>query len=184
MLLDGENEKKLHVAGERTMSKKPKNDEAFEALDFIINVLKEHEKGLDRLVAELGKTTGRLGRNEELSEKIEKVEERLSAIQAEISNLINHISTPQEVPVYSHGPVVIVRCKRWEDFKTLAINAETVSFLFKEKERTFQVDAIKEGKVLTYSGEFPRDTRLFRTWISKGLKIPEENIIEGVLAVG
>ena len=166
------------------MSKKPTKNEAFEALDFIINVLKEHEKDLDRLVAELGKTTERLGGSGELSEKIEKVEERLSAIQSEISNLINYMSTSRQAPVYSHGPAVIVRCKKWEDFRTLSTNAETVSFLFKETERTFQIDALKEGKVLTYSGEFPQDTRLFKIWISRELKIPEEKILEGVLAIG
>ena len=166
------------------MTKKPTKDEAFEALDFIINVLKEHEKDLDRLVAELGKTSERLGGTGELSGKIERVEERLSSIQTEISNLINYISTPREAPVYSHGPAVIVRCKKWEDFKTLSTNADTVSFLFKEGDRTFQIDALKEGKVLTYSGELPQDTRLFKIWISKELKIPEEKILEGVLAIG
>ena len=166
------------------MTKKPTKDETFEALDFIINVLKEREKDLDRLIAELGKTTERLGETGELTEKIGKVEERLSSIQSEVSNLINYISTSKEVPVYSHGPPVIVRCKKWEDFKTLSTNAETVSFLFKETERTFQIDALKEGKVLTYSGEFPQDTRLFKIWISKELKIPEEKILEGVLAIG
>jgi len=166
------------------MSKKPTKDEAFEALDFIINVLKEHEKDLDRLVAELGKTTERLGGTGELSEKIAKVEERLSTIQSEISNLISYISSPREAPVYSHGPAVIVRCKKWEDFKTLSTDAETVSFLFKEAERTFQIDALKEGKVLTYSGEFPQDTKLFKIWISRELNVPEEKILEGVLAIG
>jgi len=166
------------------MSKKPTKDEAFEALDFIINVLKEHEKDLDRLVAELAKTTQKLGGTGELSEKIASVEERLSTIQSEISKLINYISSPREPPIYSHGPPVIVRCKKWEDFKTLSTNADTVSFLFKETERTFQIDALKEGKVLTYSGEFPQDSKLFKTWISKELQISEEKILEGVLAIG
>ena len=143
------------------MSKKSTKDEAFEALDFIINVLKEHEKDLDRLVTELGKITERLDGTEEMAGKIEKDE---------------------EAPVYSHGPAVIVRCKKWEDFKTLSANAETVSFLFKETERAFQIDALKEGKVLTYSGEFPQDTKLLKIWISKELKIQEEKILEGVLA--
>ena len=165
------------------MSKKPTKDEAFEALDFIINVLKEHEKDLDRLVAELSKTTEKLGGTGELSEKIEKVEERLSTIQTEISNLINYMSTSRDHPAHPHGPAIIVRCKKWEDFKTLSANAETVSFLFKETERTFQIDALKEGKVLTYSGEFPQDTRIFKIWISRELKIPEERILEGALAI-
>jgi len=35
------------------VSKKPQSkDEALEALDFIVNVLKEHEKDLDKLINE------------------------------------------------------------------------------------------------------------------------------------
>jgi len=166
------------------MSKTPTRDEALEALDFIINVLKEHEKDLDRLIAELGKVTERFGETGELSTKVEKVEERLSTIQTEITNLIKFISTPREPPTQLRGPPIIVRCKQWEDFKVLAAGAETVSFLFKEAEKTFQADALKEGRVLTYSGEFPRDAKVLKIWLSKELKVAEEKIFEGILAIG
>lgn len=36
------------------------NGEALEAIDFIVMVLKEHEKDLDRLINELGNITERL----------------------------------------------------------------------------------------------------------------------------
>lgn len=168
----------------RKMAKKPTKDEALEALDFIINVLREHEKGLDRLVTELGKITKQFGETGELSSKIKSVEERLSDIQTEISNLIKFISSPREMPVYARGPPVIVRCKQWEDFKVLAAGAETVSFLFRETEKTFQADALKEGRVLTYNGEFPRDARLLKIWLAKELNVAEEKVFEGVLTIG
>jgi len=166
------------------MAKKPSRDEALEALDFIINVLKEHEKDLDRLINELGKTSEKFGEKGALSSKIESVEERLSSLQTEISNLISFISSSQrERTVISHGAPLIVRCKQWEEFKVLASGAETVSFLFKETERAFQVDALKEGKVLTYSGEFPQDTKLLKIWLSRELGIGEEKIFEGALGI-
>ena len=59
------------------MAKKPGKDEALEALDFIINVLKEHEKDLDRLIGQLGIITESLGETGEITGKFEKVEERL-----------------------------------------------------------------------------------------------------------
>jgi len=174
------------------MSKKPTKDEALEALDFIINVLREHEKDLDRLISELGEITQRFSKTGEVSDKIEKVEERLSTLQTEISNLINYISTapPREtagippVPAHPRGPPVIIRCKQWEDFKTLAQNAETVSFLFKETEKTFQVDALKNSRVLTYTGQFPTDTHLLKIWLARELNTPEQKILEGILAIG
>ena len=184
------------------MSKKaPSKDDALEALDFIINVLREHEKDLDRLINELGKITERLGEAGELSGKIENVEDRLTNLQNEISNLISYISTSHEAPKASapptvqaqkpqvlaaevRGPPVILRCKQWEDFQTLARQAQALSFLYKEAEKTFQADALKNNQIITYSGELPRPTALLKSWLSKQLDVPEEKILEGILAVG
>ncbi|MGC8896082.1 MAG: hypothetical protein ACP5LB_04850 [Candidatus Bathyarchaeia archaeon] len=184
------------------MSKKaPSKDEAFEALDFIVNVLKEHEKDLDRLINELGNITERLGDAGELSGKIEKVEERLTSLQNEIMGLITYLSTPREASAAPsprvqeqksetlqvkeiRGPPVILRCKQWEDFQTLAHQAQTLSFLYREAEKTFQVDALKDNQIITYSGELPKSTALLKTWLSKQLEIPEKKILEGILAIG
>jgi len=165
------------------MAKKPNKDEALEAIDFIVNVLKEHEKDLDKLIHQLANITESLGETGDLTTKIEKVEERLSTIQNEITNLIKYLSTPQQPPAYPMGPPVIVKCKQWQDFKTLALGAETVSYQSKETEKTFQADALKDGKVLTYTGEFPQNTTLLKTWLSKELNVTEEKIFEGVLAL-
>ena len=166
------------------MAKKPSKDEALEALDFIINVLKEHEKDLDRLIGQLGIITESIGETGEITGKIEKVEDRLTTLQTEISNLIRYISSPREAPPPIHGPPVIVKCKQWEDFKTLAGGAETVSYQFEETEKSFQADALKKGRVLIYTGEFPQNARLLKIWLSKELEVAEEKIFEGVLAVG
>jgi len=168
------------------MAKKPSKDEALEALDFIVSVLKEHEKDLDKLIGELAKITTKFGQTGEVGVRIERVEERLASIQTEIASLIKFLSVPAEKPPtsYTRGPPVIVRCKQWEDFKTLASEAETVSFLFKEAEKSFQADALKEGRVLTYNGEFPRDAKLLKMWLARELKVSEDKVFEGVLAIG
>jgi len=167
------------------LAKKPNRNDALEALDFIINVLKEHEKDLDRLIGELGKIAGRFGQAGEVPTKITRVEERLESLQSEVASLIKELSSPKEVSQFGmRGPPVIVRCKQWEDFKVLAKGAETVSFLFKEAEKSFQADALKEGRVLTYNGEFPRDSRLLKFWLARELGVSEESVFEGVLAIG
>ena len=181
------------------MSKKPQSkDEALEALDFIVNVLKEHEKDLDKLISELGTVAEQLGETGELSSKVEKVEEKITGLQNEISSLINYLSTsPREAPVtmaaqkieaapavVMHGPPVILRCKQWEDFQTLAFQAQTLSVMYKEAEKTFQADALKSNQIITYSGELPKLTALLKMWLSKQLDIPEKKILEGVLAIG
>jgi hypothetical protein len=178
------------------VKKPPSKDEALEALDFIINVLREHEKDLDRLIGELGTITSSVGKTGEMAEKIEKVEERLSTLQEEITGLIGILSvSPRIEPVTlstqspavnaaPRGPPVIVRCKQWDDFKNLAKNSDTVSFLFREAEKGFQADALKDGRVLTYSGELPKDSRLLKLWLARELGVAEEQIFEGILAIG
>ncbi len=175
------------------VKKSPSKDEALEALDFIINVLREHEKDLDRLIGELGSITSSVGKTGEMSEKIDNVEERLSTLQNEITGLISLLSTsPRPASVTTpavksdtlRGPPVIVRCKQWDDFKTLANGADTVSFLFRESEKGFQADALKNGRVLTYSGDVPKDSKLLKLWLARELDVREDCIFEGILAIG
>jgi hypothetical protein len=188
------------------MSRKPPSkDEALEALDFIVNVLKEHEKDLDRLINELGNVAEKMGDTGEISGKVEKVEERLTTLQSEIANLISYLSTaphgtaampppvgivgqrsgePQAQASEARGPPVILRCKQWEDFQTLAYQAHTLSFLYKDAEKTFQADALKNNQIITYSGDLPKFTSLLKTWLSKQLDIPEKKVLEGILAIG
>jgi hypothetical protein len=167
------------------MAKRPVRDEALEALDFIINILKEHEKDLDKLVGKLSKTTEKFGKAGEVTTKIDGIEERLSTMQNEIGNLISYIAPTQNAPKHiPHGPAVTVRCKQWADFKAFAADAETISFLYKQEEKVFQADALKEGKILTYTGEFPQDSSVLKIWLSKELDVPEGQIFEGALALG
>jgi len=194
------------------LSRKPKRkDEALEAIDFIVNVLKQHEKDLDRLISQLAKITNQITKKGELPTRIETMEQQLTTLQTEINNLIRLLSATKEIPTpaqapaptpqpteqppptapppppqptYTRGPPVIVRCKKWQDFKTLAQKAETVSFLYKETEKTFQADALKQNRVYTYNGETPKDNVLLKNWLAKELQIEEEKVFEGVLAIG
>ncbi len=200
------------------MSRKTKGrDEALDAIDFIVNVLKQHEKDLDRLIAQLAKITNQITKKGEPPARIEKMEQQLATLQTEINNLIQLLSTTKEAPApakpkptqvlapapteqppqpqpqpatqptetaITRGPPVIVRCKQWQDFKTLAQNAETVSFLYKETEKTFQADALKQNRVYTYNGETPKSGELLKIWLAKELQITGEKVFEGVLAIG
>jgi hypothetical protein len=172
------------------VKKSPSKNDALEALDFIINVLREHEKDLDRLIGELGKVTSSAGKTGEMADKIDKVEERLSTLQTEISGLIKVLSSSPERAVTPpsmaslKGPPVVVRCKQWDDFRILAQGADTISFMFRDTEKSFQADALKEGRVMTYSGELPSNPKLLKLWLSKELNVHENSIFEGILAIG
>lgn len=194
------------------VQKKPSKNDALEALDFIIAVLKEHEKDLDRLINELGGITEKIGEKGQNAEKIESIENRLSLIQSELTELIKFLSAPGEKPpvmlakaqvqtrgevpaeaeaktetirqAYMQGPPVIVRCKEWEDFKLIASGADTVSFLYRDTEKSFQADALKNSRVLTFNGAMPDNVKLLKLWLARELGMAEGRIFEGVLAIG
>ena len=182
------------------MARNPQSkDEALEAIDFIVNVLKEHEKDLDKLINELATVTEQLGETGELTGKVEKVEEKINNLQNEVTNLISYLSSAQKEPapaaVKGHaahgvsagmvqgGPSVILRCKQWEDFQTLAFQAQTLSFTYKEDEKIFQADALKGNQIISYIGVIPNFSAVLKVWLSKELEVPEKNILEGILGI-
>ena len=181
------------------MARNPQSkDEALEAIDFIVNVLKEHEKDLDKLINELASVTEQLGDTGQINSKVEKVEEKINNLQKEVTNLINYLSTApkQDRPTAAKeqvtqatsagvqsGPSLIFRCKQWEDFQTLAFQAQTLSFSVKEDEKSFQADAFKGNQVITYSGPVPKLAAVLKAWLSMQLDVPERSILEGVLAI-
>ncbi|MBC7129823.1 hypothetical protein H5T51_01205 [Candidatus Bathyarchaeota archaeon] len=184
--------------------KLPPKDDALEALDFIINVLREHEKDLDKLVNELGKIVEKLGGVGELDGRIQNIEKRLTGIQTEVAKLISYLSAsprtthPASPPTLAtktapqgqkpiieiSGTLIRLRCNQWEDFQGLARQAQTISFTYKEAENKVQVDALKNNQIITYIGESPRHTLLLKTWLSKQLEVPEDKILEGTLTTG
>jgi hypothetical protein len=184
--------------------KSPSKDEALEALDFIVNVLKEHEKDLDRLVSELGTVAGQLGDSGELNDKVKTIEDKIGGLQNDVGNLLKSLSTVQiegssiavessskEVAkneashaVLPSGLPLILQCKQWEDFQHMAAEAQTVSFSLKESEKSFEVDALKNNHVITFSGEIPKLSALLKMYLSKQLGISEKQILEGDMALG
>jgi hypothetical protein len=79
--------------------------------------------------------------------------------------------------------LVVIRCKQWEDFKAQASGATTVSFLYQSEEKAFQVEAIKDGNIYTFSGRIPNYPPLLAAWLSKQLIIEEKRVVEGTLTV-
>ena len=186
------------------MAKNPQSkDDALEALDFIVNVIKEHEKDLDKLINELATVTEQMGDTSELTVKVEKVDGKIETLQKEVTNLISYLSgssketlpvavakeqpsaaVPASAELAQAGPSVILRCSQWEDFQALASKAQTVSFRYKEEEKIFQADALKGNQFITYSGSLPKFSSILKMWLSKQFDVPERNILEGILAVG
>jgi len=176
-------------------------DGSLEAVDFIVNVLQEHEKDLDKLVNELARVFKQIGETATLSAKVEKVEGKIDNLQKEVAYLISHLSgsapkgglpaavkervveAAQTAPsgVVQGGFLVILRCKQWEDFQTFALQAQMLFFSYEENERSFKIDALKNNQIISFSGALPKFSTILKTWLSEKLDVPEKNILEGVL---
>jgi len=162
-----------------------------ETLDLILNNLREFERDFRRLIDQFQKIGDSSRLSEDMAEKFEDAKKRLLSVQRDISNVVESI--PASVPTTRAtasiatsvmGPPVIIRCKNWEDFKLQASNADNLSFLYREEEKTFQVDAVKGNRVYTYSGQLPNGAGLLRTWLSSELATRGSHVSEGVLALG
>jgi hypothetical protein len=158
-----------------------------EALDSILNNLRSLERDLKRLTGQFHKIGDDSGLSAEAAEKFGTAKKRLSSIQREISSVVESLpasNATTSITTSVVGPPVIIRCKNWEDFKPQAIDADNISFLYREEEKTFQVDAVKGSKVYTYSGQLPTGAILLRAWLSKELGTEASKVLEGVLALG
>ena len=177
-------------------------DKSLEALDFIINVLKEHEQNLDKSINEFASVTEHIGNTDALNVKIEKVEEKIIILQEEMTNLISILSntskstssaitkkqepqtetiTPASIIPVQSGRSVILHCKQWLDFQALALNVQTVSFTCNEAEKVFQAQALKGNQLILFSGALPNLAVILKTWLSWQLRTNEVNILEGFL---
>ena len=172
-------------------------DKYLEALDFIINVLKEHEQVLDKSIHELATVTEQLGTIYTLNAKVDKMEEEIDVMHQEVSNLnVDQPNLPKDalqaavqksqahenpvgpLSIASGGSSLIWHVKNWEDFMVLAMHAKLSSFSYDENKKIFQVDAHKENQIIRYTGPVPSFSILLKTWLSRELDVATQNILE------
>ena len=175
-------------------------DKSLEALDFIINVLKEHEQNLDRSIDQLATVTEQIGGTEELSTKLEKAEEKLNNLIKEIANIGGNPPKASKEPLLiaekrqelqsqtalfvspsevQAGHFLILNCKTWEDFQRLATQAQKLTFSYEEVEKVFQANALKGNQMLAYTGAVPNFSSILKIWLSRQFDMSEQNILEG-----
>jgi hypothetical protein len=179
-------------------------DRSFEALDFIINVLKEHEQTLDKSIQELALVTERRESSSVPAAKIEKIEQKLDVLQKEVAKLMGYLTTQSKIPSAPSSPLepttkttptasppiiqgmpsVVLNCRQWEDFHLLAMHSQTLFFSIKENEKIFQAEAVKGSQIITYTGVLPSFSSILGVWLSQQLGIIRQNVLEGSLEKG
>jgi hypothetical protein len=153
---------------------------AIEAVKFILNVLKQHNKEFDHLVTQLG----------DEADKIKKVGESLDKIQAVVDRSLTSVKeSPRSDTAFfpSSKRSIIAKCRQWKEFKSLSNMSEMFFFQVDEKVNTVKVYALKGNLVLTcfYDlalGPQKHETGL-KIWISRELNVTEDKIIKGFIAL-
>ena len=80
------------------MSKNPPSkDGTLEALDFILNVIRDHDKDLDKLATEFASIATRLGERSELKGKLERIEGQIDSLQKDIDKLSKSLSNRSNI---------------------------------------------------------------------------------------
>lgn len=177
-------------------------DRSLEALDFILNVLKEHEQNLDKSIHEFSKVVEHMGGSSSSQVELGKIEEKLESLQKDVLRLTGHLSNvskasppamiKQPEPITKGAPAisptitqgmtaVTLDCKQWKDFQILAMHAQTISFGYKEDSKVFQAEAFKGNNIITYTGALPNFSLILRSWLSHQLATLEQNIFEGAI---
>lgn len=169
------------------------------SLDFIENSLNENSKNLETLLDEVKLIAERIRDTPEPS-ILAGIQKNLTSLQMEVENIMKFLRTQTQqnrIPfeaeetkkVSPNSPEfvqagrlpIVLRCKTWQDFKTTASGAETVSFMVRESEKIFEADALKGNQIIAFVGEIPDFSQLLKLWLGNHLEIAEEKVFEGTL---
>jgi len=158
-------------------------ENALNALDLIINVLKDHEKELDKLVNELRGLVQKLSVLEDLARRLGDIDRRLSSIEeaGRLPTAARPTLAVVERPPQPLGPPATLRFRSWEEFKDMASGGEAASYVMRDEdeEQVLEVEVLKGRMLLTYSGPPPEAKALIKSWLSKELEVPKTNVFEG-----
>jgi hypothetical protein len=125
-----------------------------DALDLIINALKDHEKKLD-----------------EISEHMESVFG---------NRLVDERRVPRKEEPLMATPTIkglLVICKEWIEFKDICRDAKVVTFEIEQN--SLHLYAIVNGNVFKFSEEMPK---IVEEFLSNELGVSKKDIIKGKVA--
>ena len=128
------------------MSTDSEFQEKIDTLDLIINVLKEHEKILDKLAEKLESTVNNLKTRGAEGEKIRK---SISLIDEKISSLNDAIAQFLASKTPKPARFSLVQCEEWTDFKDKSRGARRVAF--EAEEKAFTVNSMSDEEIYEYS---------------------------------
>jgi hypothetical protein len=164
--------------------------------ESIVKVLKEQNEIIQTVTSEVNKIISTLKSGD--FESFVRVEKRITQVQNEVEKLSKILSTvsassetnsikTETAPkpcesTMQYGTPAVIQCKVWQEFQEFASGAENVSFAFREADRTFEADALKNNSIVAYIGSAPGQKVLLKAWLSQQMNVAEPRVFEGSLA--
>jgi chaperonin cofactor prefoldin len=69
------------------MGKRIPADVELDAIEFVLSILKQHEKEFDRLICKLSEITEQLPETEKVLRRIDGIDKKLETLRSEVSNI-------------------------------------------------------------------------------------------------
>jgi hypothetical protein len=170
-------------------------NEKQELIGFIVKALREHEQEIDELVLRLEDAKNKQSNlNQSLYGKASHIEEKLAQLKVNLDTIKTIAYAPSEAlsSIQDPSPVLngeanqnshdswahaVMHCVQWEDFQNLAVEPDWVTFLLNDTEKSFQVEALKEGRLMIYRGGTPVEVDLLKSWLVHELEVVNERTV-------
>lgn len=173
------------------------DDKHLDTLDLVMKSLQEHEKAIDDLIDALKTYTESIPNLLKLKERIDSVDQSVESLGKQIADLGSYLKTASnktaplpssqkaksfgEIAPYGEAPITM-RCQQWNEFVTLAKQAQIVSLNYQVDKKLLEVSALRGKQLIVYSGDFAISALTVRTFLSSALGIGEQAIFEGSLS--
>jgi hypothetical protein len=75
----------------------------------------------------------------------------------------------------------IIRFKTWSEFQIFASKHEFSAYTYRDSDKLFEINAVKDNQLLVYIGDTPNVTAMLRSWLSNQLGVNQDKIVEGTI---
>ena len=119
-----------------------------------------------------------------------KIIAEIIALQKDIKTLLTQLNesenkpsllSPIPVQTNTNQKMEILQFKNWIEFQIFAGRPQFSAYTYRDTDKLFEINAIKNNQLLVYIGETPKINIMLRSWLSNQLIVSQERIVEGTI---
>ncbi len=114
----------------------------------------------------------------------------IKTLQTDVKALLTQLKKTENTPNSMFLPptqanisqkMQIMRFKTWSEFQIFASQHEFSAYTYRDSDKLFEINAVKDNQLLVYIGEIPNISTMLRSWLSSQLSVNPEKIVEGTI---